>query len=93
MNGVAERMNRTIVEKVKSMLSQAKLPKSFWAKAVRTATYFINLSPSRPLNEKLSNEVWFGKKAFYGHLKVFKCKAFVDIHHSLLKEVRPLSYK
>ncbi|KAG8496965.1 hypothetical protein CXB51_008193 [Gossypium anomalum] len=30
-NGVAERMNRTIMEKVRCMLSNANLPKSFWA--------------------------------------------------------------
>ena len=29
-NGVAERMNRTIVEKVRCMLKMAKLPKVFW---------------------------------------------------------------
>ena len=79
MNGVAERMNRTIAEKVRSMLSQAKLPKSFWAEAVRTAVDLINLSPSRPLDGKLSDEVWSGKKVSYNHLRVFGCKAFVHI--------------
>ena len=33
-NGVIERMNRTIKERVMCMLSYAKLPKSFWAKAI-----------------------------------------------------------
>ncbi len=33
-NGVAERINCTIVEKVRCMLRMAKLPNSFWAKAV-----------------------------------------------------------
>ena len=32
-NGVAERMNRTIQEKVHSMLSNVDLPNEFWAKA------------------------------------------------------------
>ena len=31
-NGVAERMNHTIVEKIKCMLGMANLPKSFWVK-------------------------------------------------------------
>ena len=30
LNGIAERMNRTIVERVRCMLSHAKLPKSYW---------------------------------------------------------------
>lgn len=43
-NGVAERMNRTITERRKCMLSHAKLPKSFLAEAIRTEVYLINLS-------------------------------------------------
>lgn len=33
-NGVAERLNRTIMEGARSMLYQAKLPLDFWAEAV-----------------------------------------------------------
>ena len=33
-NGVAERMNQTILEKVQCMLSNAGLGKAFWAEAV-----------------------------------------------------------
>lgn len=79
MNGVAERFNRTIAEKVRSMLSHAKLPKSFWGEAVATAVDLINLSPSRPLNGKIPEEVWTGKKASYRNLRVFGCKASVHI--------------
>ena len=45
-NGVAERMNRTLVEVVYSMLSDAKLPKMFWAEALSTAMYLHNRSPT-----------------------------------------------
>ena len=48
-NGVAERMNRTIVENVKCMLRITNLPKSFWCDAIQTACYLINRSPSIPL--------------------------------------------
>ena len=41
-NGVAERLNRTLVESVRSMLSDSKLPKRFWAEALSTATYLHN---------------------------------------------------
>ena len=33
-NGVAEWMNRTLVEKVRSILADSHLPKSFWAEAL-----------------------------------------------------------
>ena len=57
MNGLVERMNRTIAEKVRSILSHAKLPKSFWGEAVKTAVDLINQSPSRPLNGDIPEEV------------------------------------
>lgn len=38
-NGVAERINHTLVESLRSMLSDAKLPHKFWAEALATAVY------------------------------------------------------
>jgi hypothetical protein len=38
-NGMAQRENRTTVEKARSMLAEAALSKKFWAEAVNTATY------------------------------------------------------
>ena len=78
-NGVAERMNRTICERVRCMLSNAKLPSSFWGEAMRTAVDLINLSPSVPLNYDVPEHVWTGKNISYKHLRVFGCRAFVHI--------------
>nr|GEY36619.1 hypothetical protein [Tanacetum cinerariifolium] len=36
-NGVAERRNKTLIEAARTMLANAKLPVTFWAKAVNTA--------------------------------------------------------
>ena len=38
-NGVAERTNKTLVEVVRSMLADARLPHRFWAEALSTAVY------------------------------------------------------
>lgn len=43
-NGVAERVNRTLIEKARCMLYEAELPITFWAEAVCTAAYLINRS-------------------------------------------------
>ena len=40
-NGVAERMNRTLVESVRSMLSDAKFPKKFWAEHFPQLCIFV----------------------------------------------------
>ena len=79
LNGLAERMNRTIVERVRCLLSSAKLRKHFWGEALMTAVYLINLSPSYPLQGDVPNRVWCDKGVSYDHLKVFGCKAFVHI--------------
>ena len=41
-NGVAERMNRTLVETVLSMLIDSKSPQKFWGEALSTAVYLRN---------------------------------------------------
>ena len=48
-NGLAERMNRTLLEWERSMRIHAGLPKCFWTDIVSTATYLINRGPSVPL--------------------------------------------
>nr|XP_029717236.1 uncharacterized protein LOC115260418 [Aedes albopictus] len=71
-------MNRTILDRVRSMLNDANLPKRFWAKAVNTAVYLINRSPTRALaGEMTPEEAWTGKKLHLGHLKTFGATAMV----------------
>ena len=72
-NGLAERMNRTSLERVKYMLSFPGLPRSFWAKAVSIACYFINTSPSSALGLKPPMEIWLGHSANYENLDFWMC--------------------
>ena len=52
-------MNRTLLEKVRCMLSNASLGKQFWAEAVMYASHLINRLPSAALNGKtLGGMVW-----------------------------------
>lgn len=78
-NGTAERMNRTIVEKARSMLLDAGLPTNFWAEAVSTAVYLINRSPAAALPNITPEEVWSGSKPDISHLKIFGCKAMLHV--------------
>jgi transposase InsO family protein len=61
LNGLAKRMNRTLIERVTTILSHAKLPNSFWAEALNHAMYVVNLSPSVPLAGDIPQRVWSGK--------------------------------
>jgi transposase InsO family protein len=52
-NGVVKRANRTILERVRSMLEDTRLSKRYWAEASMTAVYVKNVSPTRALDRKL----------------------------------------
>ena len=78
-NGTAERMNRTIMETVRSILHHAGLPTCFWAEAVSTAVYIRNRSPTTCLKEKTPYESWHNEKPNVSNLKVFGCNALVHI--------------
>ena len=79
LNGLTERMNRTLVDRVRCVLSEAKLPNSFWAEALDTVSYVINLSPVVALDGDVPNIVCFDKDVSYDNLKVFRCKVCVHV--------------
>ena len=78
-NGVAERMNRTLVKAVRSMLADARLPHHFWAKALSTAVYLRNRSPTIAVEGKTPFEACTGQKPNVGHLRVFGCAAYAHV--------------
>ena len=57
-NGVAERMNRTIMERVRSMKLHVGFPLHTWVEVVNTTIYLINRGPSTPLGCGIPKEAW-----------------------------------
>jgi transposase InsO family protein len=55
-NGVAERKNRTLIEKARIMLDEYKSSDRFWAEAVNTACHAINRLYFHKLLEKTPYE-------------------------------------
>ena len=84
-NGVAECMNKTLMKKVRCMLSNAQLLKSFWAEATSIACYLINCSPSIAIETKTPQEVWSGSPATYSDLKIFGCLAYAQVDNGKLE--------
>ncbi|KAH9744296.1 External alternative NAD(P)H-ubiquinone oxidoreductase B4 [Citrus sinensis] len=79
-NGVAERMNRTLLEKVRCMLSDAGLDKKFWAEAVSYASHLINRLPSAVFGGKTPMKMWSGKHAQdYDSLRIFWCPIYYHV--------------
>jgi hypothetical protein len=77
-------MNRTLMDKERSMLSDVGLAQEFWAEVVGIAKYLLNMSHSSALVDTTPHEVWSGKNPSVSHLKVFGCDAFLYV----LKEKR-----
>lgn len=86
-NGVAERINRTIIEKVRCMLLDAGLDKSFWAEAVMTSAYILNRIPCKGSGVESPEEIWSNKKPDFGFLKVFGCRAYAQIQSNKRKKL------
>ncbi len=78
-NGVAERMNQTLLERARCMLSNAGLERRFWAEAVNVACYLINRGPHTGIHLKTPYEMWSGKSADYSNLRVFGCYAYYHV--------------
>lgn len=71
-NGVAERLNRTLVELVRAMLHHKSLPKLFWAEALCTAMHVRNRVTTRGLGARTTPyEVLFQRKPNLSYLRVF----------------------
>ncbi|KAJ4724427.1 Retrovirus-related Pol polyprotein from transposon TNT 1-94 [Melia azedarach] len=84
-NGVAERMNQTLLERARCMLSNAELTRRFWAEAVSTACYLINRGPHTGINLKTPFEVWSGKPADYSNLRAFGCTVYYHVNEGKLE--------
>lgn len=78
-NGVAERFNRTVVEKIRCMLSDAKLPKQFWAEALSTAVFIVNRIPRRDKAGITPEEIWSKVKPDLSIMRVFGCTAMAHV--------------
>ena len=84
-NGVAERMNKTLLERAQCMLNQAKFGKHFWAEMVATTCYLINCSPYTALKFKSLLEVWYNTPVNYSRLRVFGCLAYIHVNDEKLE--------
>lgn len=80
-NGVAERANRSIMEKTRCMLREAGLGNKYWAEAVNTAVYLKNRSPTIAVKGSTPEEKWSHKKVSISHLRTFGCIAYVQKHN------------
>lgn len=68
LNGVSKRMNRTLMERARIMLSGAGLEQEFWDEAISIAC-----------QDKTLMEMWSRKNPSLRHLRVFGCDAYAHM--------------
>jgi len=77
-NGIAERLNRTLIKHVHAMMLEHNIPYFLWPEAVAYACYLKNRSPTRALKELITPEEAFtGKKPDISMLQECGIKCWV----------------
>lgn len=92
-NGVAERKIRTMMNMVRSLLSEKQVPKAFWPEAVRWSVHVLNRSPTVAVQDKTPEEAWSGMKLDVEYFRVFGCVANVHIPDQRRIKLDDKSYK
>lgn len=86
LNGKSERLNRTLMEKARSLIFDSGMEKKFWGEAARVATYLLNRSPTSSLKKETPYEKWTNKKPNLGFLQFFGS----DVHARVLGHLKKL---
>lgn len=78
LNGKAERLNRTLVEKARALIFDSKITKEFWGEAVRVAAYLLNRSPTEAV-DVTPIEKWTRRRPDLSRIQVFGNKAYAKV--------------
>lgn len=78
LNGKAERLNRTLLEKARSLIFDKNINKEMWGEAIFVATYLLNRSPTEAV-EKTPTECWTGTKPDLSRLQIFGSTAYAKV--------------
>ena len=71
-NGIAESLNRRILERVRALLHHSGLPKALWAEAVQNAVWLKNRTSTRALgNDTTPYEKLYGEKPDLSNVPVW----------------------
>ena len=93
-NRVVERLNRTVLEMVRTMMFDLKLPKAHWTFAVKYTQKILNRLPTRAVSEdRTPYELFLQKKPSVAHIQTFGCRAYVHIPDKRRGKLDPKAIK
>ena len=77
LNGIAERLNRTLLERIRAFAHDSGLPLSLWGEALRHASWLKNRTATRALDGKTPFEALYGQPPDLQSLRIWGCQVWV----------------
>lgn len=78
-NGKSERMNRTLLNKIRIKIIESGIPKYLWDEALKCSVYEINRTPSKAIPKVLTPAYIRHGHSDLKKLRIFGCRAWVTI--------------
>jgi hypothetical protein len=78
-NGVAERLNRTLLEKVRAMLHAADLLKNLWGEVLKHAVWLKNRTSTKALGGRTPYKLFHHEKPDLRNIHEWGCKVAVHV--------------
>ena len=92
-NGVSECKNRTLFEKARAIVADARTPAYLWAEATATANYVTNRSPTRANSGITPYQRLKGNPPALSHLRIYGSIAWVHVNDETHTKLEPKSRK
>ncbi|PKU87481.1 Retrovirus-related Pol polyprotein from transposon TNT 1-94 [Dendrobium catenatum] len=90
-NGVAERKHRHIIETLRSLMFDAKVPLSFWVDTLLTAVYLINRLPLTHTPKASPYQLLYKELPNYNDLRTFGCLCYPWLPQTFHNKFNPKS--
>lgn len=91
-NGKAERLNRTIMERIRAILTDSQLPDELWAEAAVTANFIKVRSPVSGF-DKTPWELFYGSKPDVSMMRAFGTKVYVHVPREKRHKLQSVSVR
>ena len=76
MNGKSERMNRTLLNMIRTKIIESGIPKPLWGEALKCSAYELNRTPTTALDKGMTpSQIWHGRNDI-SKLRIFGCRAW-----------------
>ena len=77
LNGVAERLNRTLLEWIRALRHETGLPTMLWGEALQHATWLKNRTATRALDNKTPYKALYGIPPDLSQVRLWGCQVWV----------------